>query len=122
MIEKRESCWIPLLGLPLVLEVQMELVGSRHALAAEVLQACEVSPPLPPPTSEHFVIGASGRTPIHHTKLDWRTKGARIQMLLPRPQLMRSPCGFSNLPYDVTTEQALTYPEVRAKLEASMST
>uniref|UniRef100_A0A8C2NSY0 Ras GTPase-activating-like protein IQGAP2 n=1 Tax=Capra hircus TaxID=9925 RepID=A0A8C2NSY0_CAPHI len=26
----------------------------------------------------------------------------------------------SNLPYDVTTEQALTYPEVRAKLEASI--
>lgn len=37
------------------------------------------------------------------------------------PQLMRSPCcGFSNLPYDVTTEQALTYPEVRARLEASI--
>ena len=33
---------------------------------------------------------------------------------------MRSPCGFSNLPYDVTTEQALTYPEVRTKLEASI--
>ena len=31
-----------------------------------------------------------------------------------------SPCGFSNLPYDVTTEQALTYPEVRTKLEASI--
>lgn len=73
----------------------MELVGSRHALAAEgSLQACGVSPPLPPPTSEHFVIGASGRTPIHHTQLDWRTKGARIQMLLPRPPVNEKPLWF----------------------------
>ena len=37
------------------------------------------------------------------------------------PQLIGSPrCGFSNLPYDVTTEQALTYPEVKSKLEASI--
>lgn len=37
------------------------------------------------------------------------------------PQLIGSPrCGFSNLPYDVTTEQALTYPEVKNKLEASI--
>lgn len=27
---------------------------------------------------------------------------------------------FSKLPYDVTTEQALTYPEVKNKLEASI--
>lgn len=28
-------------------------------------------------------------------------------------------CVFSNLPYDVTAEQALTYPEVKSKLDAS---
>lgn len=36
-------------------------------------------------------------------------------------QLMASPCCiFSKLPYDVTTEQALTYPEVQSKLEVSI--
>nr|XP_008510540.1 PREDICTED: ras GTPase-activating-like protein IQGAP2 [Equus przewalskii] len=35
--------------------------------------------------------------------------------------LMASPCCiFSKLPYDVTTEQALTYPEVQSKLEVSI--
>lgn len=42
-------------------------------------------------------------------------------MLIPRPQLIEGPCCvFSKLPYDVTTEQALTYPEVKNKLEASI--
>lgn len=47
----------------------------------------------PPPlsTSEHFVIGAGGQTPIHHAKLDWRANRARIQMLLPRPPINEKP-------------------------------
>lgn len=42
-------------------------------------------------------------------------------MLVSELYKIESPCCvFSNLPYDVTTEQALTYSEVQNKLEASM--
>lgn len=41
-------------------------------------------------------------------------------MLVPTHYKIASPCCvFSNLPYDVTAEQALTYPEVKSKLDAS---
>lgn len=41
-------------------------------------------------------------------------------MLDPKPhKIASSCCVFSNLPYDVTPEQALTYPEVKSRLEAS---
>lgn len=41
-------------------------------------------------------------------------------MHVPKPHKIKSPCCvFSNLPYDVTEEQALTYPEVKSKLDAS---
>lgn len=40
-------------------------------------------------------------------------------MFVPTRYKIASPCVFSNLPYDVTAEQALTYPEVKSKLDAS---
>lgn len=41
-------------------------------------------------------------------------------MRVPKPRKIKRPCCVcSNLPYDVTEEQALTYPEVKSKLDAS---
>lgn len=72
-----------------------------------------------PSLSKPFVTGVSGQSPVHYTKLNYRINLARIQMLVPMPHNIASPCVFSNLPYDVTAEQALTYPEVKSKLDAS---
>lgn len=46
--------------------------------------------------------------------------GQGTECLKLSPSLTESPCVSSKLPYDVTTEQALTYPEVKNKLEASI--
>ena len=90
MIKERELAGLPLQGLPFVLEERKWSFWSHpNALSAEgSLQASGVSRL---PTSEHFVIGAGGRTPIHHAKLDWRTNGARTQMLLPMPPINEEP-------------------------------
>lgn len=63
-----------------------------------------------------------GQPPAHPTepnyRASWQDTGAHTWTSAP---VHLNPCCISSkLPYDVTTEQALTYPEVRNKLEASI--
>lgn len=107
-----------------------KLAGSASFCARKALREspeCPCSPPgrglgahaASPPLANLFVPGVSGQSPVHCIKFNYRINLARIQMLVPMPHNIASPCVFSNLPYDVTAEQALTYPEVKSKLDAS---